>query len=143
MLTGWNVLDAHNLHRRNISRVGWPILVARFTAACRIAIGAAFVAQPQVWMRPWIGRDARRPTARLLARGLGVRDLVLGIGTLASGAEQRRWLAAALTADTTDLLLTIASREHLPPRGRALVVAIAGSGVTLGSAALASGGRRD
>lgn len=109
--------------------------LGRHTALARIAIGTAFIAQPQLWMRPWIGRDAARPTARLLARALGARDVVLGIGALRN--TDRRWLAAGLTADAADLALTLAAREELPRRGRTLVALVAGSGVALGAAALA------
>lgn len=115
-----------------------------FTAICRIAIGGGFLAQPKLSMRPWIGRDARRPSAQLLARALGTRDLVLGIGTL--GADEprslRRWLMAALVADAADLLLTIGAGEQLPRRGRTLVSMIAGAGVLLGAGAIV-GGRGD
>lgn len=86
-------------------------------------------------MRPWIGSDASRPAAKLLARAIGARDLVLGLGTLQS--PDRRWLGAALVADTADLALTVAAREHLPKRGHVLVSLIAGAGVGLGAAALA------
>ena len=118
-----------------------PRAIGRFTAVCRVAIGAAFIAQPELWMRPWIGRDADRPTARLLARALGARDVVLGLGTLQSG--DRRWLAAALAADTADLLLTLAEREHLPRYGRGLVSVVAGAGVALGAGAIWSAARTE
>jgi hypothetical protein len=117
---------------------GVGVALARFTAASRIAIGAAFLVQPQVWMRPWIGADASRPGSRLVARALGARDVALGVGTLASaGRERRRWLVGALLADGADLLLTIGAREQLPPRGRLLVSLIAGAGVGLGAVAAA------
>jgi hypothetical protein len=112
-----------------------PIALARFTALCRVVIGGAFVAQPEVCIRPWIGRDAERPAARLLARALGARDVVIGLGTLRSA--ERRWLAGALAADAADLLLTVAAREHVPRRGRLLVPLVAGAGIALGAVALA------
>jgi hypothetical protein len=115
--------------------------LARFTAVCRVGIGSAFVAHPRLFMRPWIGRDADSTGAVLLARALGARDLVIGAGTLAAVGERdagRRWLAAAMVADGTDLAVTLAARGELPPRGRALVVAIAGTAVGLGAVALAT-----
>jgi hypothetical protein len=111
-----------------------PLALARFTALCRVAIGAAFLAQPQLSMRPWVGSDAGRPTAKMLTRGLGARDLVLGLGTLQRC--DRSWISAALAADTADLLLTIAAWDELPRRGRALVSVIAGAGVGLGAIVL-------
>jgi hypothetical protein len=120
-------------------------LIARFTAAGRIAVGAGFVAHPALAMRPWLGTEARKPVVRLLSRALGARDLVLGIGTLATLEDRpalQRWLQAALIADTTDFAVTLAERDHLPRSGRALVLAIAGGAVALGGAAVAAG-RRD
>jgi hypothetical protein len=111
----------------------------RFTAVGRIALGTGFIAQPRIWMRPWIGREADRPGAQLLSRALGARDVVLGLGTLQS--TTREWLAAALVADAADLLLTIAAGAELPRRGRVLVTAVAGTGVALGAVALGAGSR--
>jgi len=86
-------------------------------------------------MRPWLGRDADRPAVRLLARALGARDLVLGVGTLSALGDRRslrRWLHAALVADAADFAVTLLEGQHLPRRGRQLVLAIAGAGVALG-----------
>jgi hypothetical protein len=113
--------------------------LARFMAASRVAIGAGFVVQPGLAMRPWLGREASRPATVLLARALGARDLVLAAGALSALGERdslRRWLAAALVADGTDFAVTLAARDELPPRGRALVLAIAGTAVGLGALAL-------
>ncbi|HUE28614.1 MAG TPA: hypothetical protein VMP89_17705 [Solirubrobacteraceae bacterium] len=115
--------------------------LARFTAICRLAIGAGFVAYPPLSMRSWIGSDARRPGAILLARALGARDLVIGVGTLASLADRRAlspWLRGALAADATDLALTLAGGDAVPARGKVLVCAVAAGGVALGAAALAT-----
>ena len=112
--------------------------LARLTAIGRIAIGGAFLVRPESGMRPWIGRDARTPGAQLVARALGARDLVLGVGTLAADRRSvRSWLTGALVADTADLLLTVAGADHVPPRGRLLVAGLAGGGVVLGAAAIA------
>ena len=116
--------------------------IARFTAAGRVAIGVGFVAHPALAIRPWLGADARRPAVRLLSRALGARDLVLGIGTLATledRAALQRWLRAALVADATDFLVTLAERDALPRSGRALVLAVAGGAVAMGAAAVAAG----
>jgi len=114
--------------------------LAKFTAICRLAIGAGFVTYPPLTMRTWIGADARRPGAVLLARALGARDLVIGVGTLANLNDQRArtaWLTGALAADSTDLALTLAGRGSLPRAGRTLVSMIAAGGVVLGAIALA------
>lgn len=113
--------------------------LARFTPVARLLIGGGFLLAPELTMRPWIGVEARSPGARLLARVVGSRDLVLGAGALAArDSDQRsRWLAAGIGADAADLALTLAARDHLPRRNVALVSAIAGAGVALGAAALA------
>jgi len=115
--------------------------IARFTAAGRVAIGAGFVAYPGLSMRPWLGRDASRASAMLLARALGARDLVLGAGTFGSLSDTpalRRWLTAALVADGADLAATLAAGDAIPAAGRALVLSIAAVAVGLGAAAVAS-----
>ncbi len=118
-----------------------PSALARANALGRIGIGIGLVARPHRLTGAWIGADARRPGAQVLTRALGMRDLVIGAGTItASGAEQRRWLAAALIADATDLTVTLTAGSALPLRGRVLVSLAAASGVALGAAGLA--GRR-
>lgn len=113
--------------------------LARANALGRIGFGIGLTVRPRPLIEAWIGDDARRPGAQLLTRALGIRDLVLGAGTLtASGSEQRRWLAAAVIADATDLTLTLAAGSALPWRGRLLVSLAAGGGVALGVAALAA-----
>ncbi len=113
--------------------------LARVNALGRIGFGIGLTAQPRRLTEAWIGEDARRPGAQVLTRALGIRDLVLGAGTLiASGSEQRRWLAAALIADATDLTVTLAAGTALPWRGRLLVSLAAGGGVALGAAGLAA-----
>ena len=119
--------------------------IARFTAGCRVAIGAAFVAYPPLSMRTWLGRDAARPTAVVLARALGARDVVLGAGTLASIGDEhqlQRWLAAATVADGVDLAATLAAGDALPAAGRAVIASVAAPAVALGVAALAMLRRR-
>jgi hypothetical protein len=109
------------------------------TAAGRIAVGAGFLLNPSRSMRTWIGRDSDLASAQVITRALGARDLVLGAGTLASldgGQGAERWLQASLVADATDLLATIAHRRELPRAGRALVIAVAATAVTLGVRAL-------
>jgi len=112
------------------------LALARFTATARLLIGGGFLVAPGLAMRPWIGDAAAHPSARLLARAVGARDVALALGTLGAARRGalRPWLAAALLADATDLALTVAQRDRLPARGR-LVSAIAGAGVALGALA--------
>jgi hypothetical protein len=118
--------------------------VAQFVAVCRLAIGAGFVAAPQLAMRPWIGGLVEAPEARLLARVVGARDLLLALGVLTASdrREGARWLVAGVAADAADLALTVGYRRRLPRRGVALVCAIAAGGLVLGAGALSDSRRR-
>ena len=113
-----------------------PRTLATLQAAGRAGFGAALVATPGLTAAPWIGSDARRPGARVLAIAMGARDAALGGGTLAAlrrGDDLRPWLAAGLAADLSDLVATVASRRHLPSTGVAAVASLAASSVALGA----------
>jgi hypothetical protein len=110
---------------------------ARASAVGRVGFGIGLLAAPRLLTRAWIGDDADRAGAQVLTRLLGVRDLVIGAGTLvADDPDRRRWLAAAVVADATDLTVTLAAGRALPVRGRILVSLAAAGGVMLGAAAL-------
>jgi hypothetical protein len=107
-------------------------------AAGRVLIGAALIAAPERITLPWIGRDARRPGARVLARALGARDLVLGGGALASSDDGLAvWLAAAAVADAVDFAATVAGGDAIPLTGRMSVGSLALGGAVLGVVAVA------
>jgi hypothetical protein len=112
-------------------------LTARLVAAGRIGFGVALILTPGRVTSPWLGRDARRAGTRVLSRGLGARDLALGLGALVVSEDQLRpWLAAGIVADTADLVATLAAGDSLPLAGRALVAAVASGGAILGTSAL-------
>ena len=76
----------------------------------------------------WIGDDGDRPAVKLLARALGVRDLVVGLGTavaLDRGAPVRGWLEGAAVADAVDFVATLAAGDSIPRNGRRSVLLIA------------------
>ena len=106
----------------------------------RIAIGAVAVVLPRLVLRPWIGADAGQPSARLLSRALGGRDMALGLGALLAmnhGGPVRGWLEAGGLADAGDVLATVLGWPHESRWGRWMVLAAAGTGVA--SAAVLSG----
>jgi hypothetical protein len=110
--------------------------------AVRVVIGASLIAAPQVVAGMWLGKDGRRPAVRVLGRGFGARDLVLGAGTLGamrSGRPTRPWVVAGLVADATDLGATLAGRADLPRESGPLLAGIAGAALVVGAVALASG----
>jgi hypothetical protein len=117
-----------------------PREAARTLSLGRVALGAWLFATPRLGTEGWIGRRAREPGVKVIARGLGARDVGIGaatLATLASGRPLRPLLAAALLADTTDLVTTLLTRDHLPRFAAPLLVAAAGSGIALGAVALA------
>ena len=83
-------------------------------AALRCLVGAALIAKPAMATSGDAGRTA-------LVRTIGVRDLVLGAGTLAAlrGAPQRAllWTRAGLLSDVGDTLVAVASRRELGTPG--------------------------
>jgi hypothetical protein len=113
-------------------------LTARFLAAGRIGFGLALIVSPERVTALWLGGDAGRAGTRVVTRGLGARDLALGAGVLAvAESELRPWVAAAILADTADLIATVAAGDSLPLMGRLLVGAVASGGAALGLMALA------
>ncbi len=109
--------------------------VARNFALNRVLIGTAFAVAPERSVRGWIGRDAGRPGAQLLTRGLGARDVAIGLGTLRAlrqGDSPQPWAVAALMSDAIDLAATLAVATSLPRSSRLVGVGMAGGSTLLG-----------
>jgi hypothetical protein len=108
-------------------------MVLTSLAAGRLALGAALVAKPQSQVGTgWIGEDAKRPTAAVVLRAVGARDMALALGTLAtqrSGGPLRPWLLAATLADATDLAATFAAGKAVPATSKALIALLAGGAI--------------
>ena len=112
--------------------------LARAVGLGRIGFGVALVLAPERFTRLWLGRDSGRAGTQVAARGLGGRDVVLGLGALmARGPALRGWVAGAVAADLTDFVATIGAGRGVPARGRLAVGALALTGATAGAAALA------
>jgi hypothetical protein len=96
----------------------------------RLLFGVAFIAEPKLMERAWIGKQARLPGAQLLARAVGARDLVLGLGGLQALARDDGsappWLAAAGICDAVDFGATWAAGRGIPGQARSGVLAVAG-----------------
>jgi hypothetical protein len=102
----------------------------------RIAVGVAFLVAPSLAGRLWVGGDARRPGARVLARAFGARDLALGLGVVIAldrGAPVRGWLEASGLSDAADFTAGLLDPGALPPVLRPGLLALGA-----GSAALAA-----
>lgn len=109
--------------------------VARNFALIRVVIGTAFAAAPERSVRSWIGPDAGRPGAQLVTRGLGARDVAIGLGTLRAlrqGDSPGPWTVAALLSDAIDLVATLAVAGSLPRSARLVGVGMTGGSTLLG-----------
>ena len=86
----------------------------------RAAVGVALIAAPAAPMR-LSGREEPTNAALLLMRTVGVRDLVLGLGSVAAAKsgdlkDGRRWTAAALASDSLDVAVSLASFRSIGKR---------------------------
>ena len=110
----------------------------------RFVFGVAFIAQPELMERGWIGKQARLPGAQVLARAVGARDLAVGLGGLQAvkrgDGSARPWLAAAAVCDAVDFGASWAAGRGIPRQARAGVLAIAGVFGVLSAVAAAGNG---
>jgi hypothetical protein len=86
----------------------------------RAAVGVALIAAPAVPMR-LSGREEPTGASVLLMRTIGIRDLVLGLGTVAAARSDdvrdvRRWTASALASDSLDVAVSLASSRSIGKR---------------------------
>jgi hypothetical protein len=102
--------------------------LGRLVGALRVGVGVVMIAAPGPVLRAGSGR---RPDGdlTLMTRTVGVRDLVIGAGTLASGRSEagpatRRWIAAGLCSDALDCVIGAASVRQVGRKG-ALVASLA------------------
>ena len=105
-------------------------ILAGLISLGRFVFGVAFIAEPKLMERAWIGKQARLPGAQLLTRAVGARDLALGIGGLQAltrnDGSARPWLAAAAVCDAVDFGATWTAGRGIPRQPRSGVLAIAG-----------------
>ena len=120
-------------------------ILAGLISGGRVLFGVAFIAQPNLMERAWIGKQARLPGARLLTRAVGARDLTLGLGGLQAlrrnDGSARSWLAAAAVCDAVDFGATWTAGRGIPRQARTGVLAIAGVFSLLSASAAAGIGR--
>jgi hypothetical protein len=116
------------------------LVPATALAAGRVAFGTGLTVAPGPFAGVWIGRRAKDPRTQIMCRGLGVRDLVLGVGGVLSlrrddFGRPRWWYAAQALTDGTDLLATLAAGSALEPGRRRMIVLLAAGSAAIGSAA--------
>lgn len=85
-------------------------------AWARIGVGSALFLMPRSSASMWTGREEPAFPTKMLVRGLGARDLILGAGlaaALESGRSASSWLQAGAAADASDALGTLSSAGDL------------------------------
>jgi hypothetical protein len=102
------------------ARIGW----------LRVLVGLVLGAAPRVLLQASTGEQPSG-SMLLLARTVGIRDVVIGGGTLSaarsgSSRDMRRWVAVGLTSDILDAVVGGASARLIGKRG-----AVISTGVTL------------
>jgi hypothetical protein len=105
-------------------------------AASRVAFGTALTLAPGPVGRPWVGRDSALPSVRMVARTMGARDAMLGVGALLAlehDAPVRGWLEAGMASDVVDATAALMAWRHLPRVGRLMTVVAAGTAAVMGA----------
>lgn len=108
------------------------VRLARLAGWTRVAFGASFVLAPRATARPWIASAVDTPGTQLLARSVGIRDSLLGVGLLralnrADRQTAATWLAHGAAAGVVDAAATLAVYSGLPRSGRTFLLLIIGA----------------
>jgi hypothetical protein len=110
-------------------------------ATGRILFGVAALAAPGTMGQLLAGNGGAAPDAQAFLRGMGGREIGLGVGLLVmirSERPVRPWLAAALLADGSDIAGITGAWRHMDPSKRLLGLATAGGAAATGAVLLAT-----
>lgn len=86
-------------------------------AQTRVAVGMALVLFPSAIARMWVGADGATPGAKVLARAMGGRDLMLGLGVILALRDEipvKRWVLLAAASDAIDGVATLLALRRIP-----------------------------
>ena len=111
-------------------------------AISRTLLGVAALTAPAAAGRAIAGAGGAEPDAQAFLRGMGGREIGLGLGLLATMQAKgpvRPWLIAGVLADCGDIAGIAGAWRHMPPAKRWLSAGAAGSGAAIGVALLLSG----
>ncbi|MFB1296664.1 DUF4267 domain-containing protein [Mycobacterium sp. pW049] len=121
-------------HRDRVADTGVVAL-----AAMRIGIGALAWARPEVTAKLF-GFSDPDGQARYVWRLFGVRDVLVGLGTVtSSGPTRRTWARVGLLCDVADGAAGALGRDDVKPVSAAAMIGVPAAAVAFGSWAL---GRR-
>jgi hypothetical protein len=95
----------------------------------RTAVGALLIAAPGMPMR-MAGQEEPTGASLLLMRTIGIRDLVLGLGTVAAARSEpsqdvRRWTAVTTASDSLDTVASLVSFRAIGKRDSLTAAALA------------------
>jgi hypothetical protein len=113
----------------------------RLYAIGRIVFGFAALTAPAVTGATLAGPGGALPDAQAFLRGMGAREVGLGLGLLdavRTGAPARRWVVAGLLADAGDIAGIAGAWQHMPSAKRWLGLGTAGAAAAAGIGVLAS-----
>jgi hypothetical protein len=109
--------------------------LATLLSATRVVIGVAAWVAPRRFGRAWTGESSDGPLGSMAIRGLGARDIALGLGTLralGNGSSVKPWLEMQALADASDTASTVFAFRDMPPLKRWVMLATAATGCYLG-----------
>lgn len=105
--------------------------LAKYLAYARLGIGAALTLAPGAAGRIWVGEHGDGAGARVFARAIGARDVLLGARALASqnegGSSLKKWTQYEAGVDLSDAIATLLAAKHLTPGRRVAMPLIAAS----------------
>jgi hypothetical protein len=95
----------------------------------RTSVGIALTVAPGAPMR-LAGTESPTGAALLLMRTIGIRDLVLGLGTVSASrssdqSDARRWVKATLASDALDTVVSLAALRSIGRRDSLFAAALA------------------
>lgn len=108
-------------------------------ATGRIFFGVAALVAPGTVGRVLAGDGGAAPDAQAFLRGMGGREIGLGLGLLAmirTNGPVQPWLVAALLADSSDIIGIAGAWRNMAPSKRLLGVGTAGGAAAIGAIVL-------
>ncbi|OBA88644.1 hypothetical protein A5662_24950 [Mycobacteriaceae bacterium 1482268.1] len=110
-------------------------------ATGRIVFGVAALVAPGTAGRMLAGDGGAAPDAKAFLRGMGGREIGIGLGLLAMIRTEgpiKPWLIAALLADTSDITGIAGAWRQMPPSKRLLGLGTAAAAAAVGAIVLAT-----
>lgn len=110
-----------------------PREIATLLSGTRLALGALLFLMPSKSAKLWSDDGGNSSAAVVASRGMGARDMALGLGgllALANDKPARGWLEAAAFSDLLDAVSTALSFRRLPS-GRALLMGASAAGAAM------------